>query len=73
MSGPATWKRYTLYVDQDLLDAARVALGGTSEVDTVRRALAAVLTNRQCEREFLQGDEAWAHATWFDEIDAGTV
>ena len=73
VSIPEARKRYTLYIDQDLLDAARVALGGTSEVDTVCRALVAVLRNRQFERELLQGYEAWAHATWFDEIDVGTI
>ena len=73
VSALAARKRYTLYLDQDLLDAARVALGGSSEADTVRRALVAVLRNRQFEQELLQGYEAWAHATWFDEIELGSV
>ena len=68
---PIPQKRHTLYIDQALLDAARIALGGTSEADTVRRALVAVLRNRHCEHDLLHGDDAWALSTSFVDCDGG--
>ena len=68
---PIPQKRHTLYIDQALLDAARIALGGTSEADTVRRALVAVLRNRQCKHHVHHGEDAWALSTSFVDCDGG--
>ena len=62
-------KRYTLYLSEDLLDAARVALGATSEVDAVRRALVACIEHTQFREAVLEGYAELARGTWFDDSD----